>query len=147
MTEKEQISFTMNRIITEQFATFADAIPFDNSQIQFGVNFGFNANIAKNELGCKVIIAINNGQMPLVKLDVCCVYAIKPADWEKLKQGDTMIIDKGFLSYLAMQTIGTARGILHAKTEDTAFNIYIIPPINTQDVIKNNLKIELKVAN
>ncbi|MFI3240859.1 MAG: hypothetical protein R3Y22_09820, partial [Bacteroidales bacterium] len=76
-----------------------------------------------------------------------CVYAIKPADWEKLKQGDTMIIDKGFLSYLAMQTIGTARGILHAKTEDTAFNIYIIPPINTQDVIKNNLKIELKVAN
>ncbi len=144
MNEQEQISFTMNRIITEQFATFSDAIPLDNSQVQFGVNFGFTANIVKQELGCKVILAITDNQTPLVKLEVCCVYAIKPSDWEKLKQDDnTILIDKGFLSYLAMQTIGTARGILHSKTEGTPFNIYIVPPINTQDIIKNNLKIEL----
>lgn len=144
MTGKEQINFTMNRIITEQFATFANAIPLDNSQIKFGVNFGFSANIVKRELGCKVIVAINDNQTPLIKLEVCCVYAIKPSDWDKLITNNSLLIDKGFLSFLAMQTISTARGVLHAKTESTPFNIYIIPPINTPDIIKNNLKIELK---
>ena len=33
-------------------------------------------------------------------------------------------------------TIGTTRGILHAKTEGTCFNKYVLPTINVTEIIK-----------
>ena len=38
-----------------------------------------------------------------------------------------------------MIAVGTARGILHAKTEATKFNQFLIPPINVVELIKDDI--------
>jgi hypothetical protein len=37
-----------------------------------------------------------------------------------------------------MLTVGTARGVLHAKTENTKYNRYVLPTINVASMIKND---------
>lgn len=51
---------------------------------------------------------------------------------------NTLVIPKGFLRHLAMLTVGTSRGILHAKTEGTCFNKYVLPTINVTLIIKED---------
>jgi hypothetical protein len=41
-----------------------------------------------------------------------------------------------------MLTIGTTRGVLHAKTEHTLFNQYLLPTINVNDIVKEAVEIE-----
>jgi hypothetical protein len=39
---------------------------------------------------------------------------------------------------MGMITVGTCRGILHAKTENTKFNQFLIPTINVAELIKED---------
>ena len=38
-----------------------------------------------------------------------------------------------------MLTIGTARGVLHSKTENTPYNKYLLPTLNVSDLVNNDL--------
>ena len=43
------------------------------------------------------------------------------------------------MTHLIVLTIGTVRGILHAKTEGTKYNSYILPTINVAELIKTDI--------
>ena len=58
-------------------------------------------------------------------------------------EANSLTIPKGFLNHMAMLTIGTTRGILHAKTENTSFNTFVVPPINLSDLIHEDAVISL----
>jgi len=40
-----------------------------------------------------------------------------------------------------MLSVGTARGILHAKTENTPYNEFIIPLINVTEAVKADIEL------
>jgi len=42
-----------------------------------------------------------------------------------------------------MHTVGTARGVLHSKTESTPFNGLIIPPINVEQIIQEDIVVNV----
>ena len=54
------------------------------------------------------------------------------------QESNLLKVPKGFLSHLAVLTIGTTRGILHAKTEGNCFNKYVLPAINVTEIIKED---------
>ncbi len=43
-----------------------------------------------------------------------------------------------------MLCVGTARGILHAKTEGTAFNDFILPAINVEELVEEDTHVRLE---
>ena len=51
---------------------------------------------------------------------------------------NTLNVPHGFPGHLAMLTGGTTRGILHAKTEGTCYNQYVLPTINVTEIIKED---------
>ncbi len=59
---------------------------------------------------------------------------------------NTLIVPKGLLCHLAMLTVGTSRGILHAKTEGTCFNKYVLPTINVTEIIKEDASFDFNKA-
>jgi hypothetical protein len=69
-----------------------------------------------------------------------CHFAIKPESWEKLLNDGQkiLVVPKGLMQHLAMLTVGTTRSILHAKTENTIFNKYVIPTINVAEILVSN---------
>ena len=67
--------------------------------------------------------------------------AIGPVIEELSKEGRVPV---EFLRYMATIVTGTARGIIHAKTENTVLNATVLPPINLVEGIKNDLVINVK---
>lgn len=76
-------------------------------------------------------------------LQVMCEFSIHPDDLPSLTSDGKITIPKGTLEHFLVHTVGTARGILHCKTEGTPFNAVILPPINVTTIIGSDMVIEL----
>lgn len=132
----------MSKISIEQFAILADSAPTETSRVKLETQVEFKIAEDNRLVAAIIQFIFMNGLSPFMKLDVSCSFSIKPEDWEKMTQQDgRIILPKGFLCHMAMHTVGTARGILHCKTESTPFNSYIIPPINIEQIILDDIVI------
>ena len=48
------------------------------------------------------------------------------------------------MKHLSVITVGTARGVLHAKTENTPFNKFVLPTINVTELVKEDVSFDLE---
>ena len=60
------------------------------------------------------------------------------------KELNRLVVPKGFLQHMGMLTVGTSRGILHAKTENTNLNQFHIPTVNVAELINKDSVFEFK---
>jgi hypothetical protein len=47
------------------------------------------------------------------------------------------------MSHFGVITVGTARGVLHSKTDGSIFNDLILPTINLTEIIKDDIIFDL----
>ena len=135
------IGFRMNRIRVDQFAILTDSIPPEDLSLGFAISFGVAPSI--HEVCTTVRFDISHAESPLLILELSCFFEIREEDWNKVKQDNKVIIPKGLLAHFGVHTIGTARGILHCKTEGTQLNAFILPPINVSERITEDIIIEI----
>ena len=131
----------MNRIRVDQFAILTDSIPPEDLSLGFAISFGVAPSI--HEVCTTVRFDISHAESPLLILELSCFFEIREEDWNKFKQDNKVIIPKGLLAHFGVHTIGTARGILHCKTEGTPLNAFILPPINVSERITEDIIIEI----
>ena len=131
----------MNRIRVDQFAILTDSIPPEDLSLGFAISFGVAPSI--HEVCTTVRFNISHAESPLLILELSCFFEIREEDWNKFKQDNKVIIPKGLLAHFGVHTIGTARGILHCKTEGTQLNAFILPPINVSERITEDIIIEI----
>jgi hypothetical protein len=77
-------------------------------------------------------------------IEVSCHFILNEHSWNILqeKEHGTIKLPKGFSYHLVGITIGTTRGILHTKTENTPFNKYLVGLFNIQDVFSEDVIIK-----
>ena len=146
MEKKEKtVSFALTRLITDQFAINENAFS-ESTDIQFGVGIQFGIDEGNNGISCSTNFRFVINDIPFIQLKVSCEFRIEDIAWVKFIDNESCKINfpRGFMSHLAMITVGTARGVLHTKTENTKFNIYIIPPINLNDHVENDISFDLE---
>ena len=73
-------------------------------------------------------------------LEMNTYFLIAPEGIEEIKKNGSVPVD--FLRYMGTIAVGTARGIVHAKTEGTVLNAIVLPPINLVEAIKEDLVVE-----
>lgn len=76
-------------------------------------------------------------------LQVMCEFQIHPDDLKEMESEGRIVIKKKLLEHFLVHTVGTARGILHCKTEGTSFNNVILPPMDVTQIIKSDMIINL----
>ena len=87
---------------------------------------------------------IHNNQ-PIVVLSIVCNFDVEEKSWnENIISFKKIILPRHFLEHLCVITVGTARGVLHSKTENTTFNKYIIPTLNVSNLVEKDVVFELK---
>lgn len=135
----KNIGFALAKITTEQFATIESNFD-DNSEIKLHINFRFAADETKKMVGVFATFTFETNQKQFLIIEAGCHFAIEPEAWTKMLDIETnkLTVPKGFLQHMAMLTVGTTRGILHAKTENTCFNKYYLPTINVANMIKED---------
>lgn len=133
------IGFGLSKITTEQFAIIENNL-VEPSEININMNFRFAADDEKKLVGVFVTFTFESNKKQFIIVEAGCHFSIAPDSWETMMKPETneLKVPKGFLQHMAVITVGTTRGILHAKTENTCFNKYHLPTINVANIIKED---------
>ena len=130
--------FRMYGIHLNQFAI----LDKDNTE-GIGMTVGLNFKYADSgkKIACTATFNFLSGERKVMVLELTCDFEIEASDWETFKNEGKVVIPKGLLEFFTVHTIGTARGVLFCKTENTQFNHVVIPPINVSEMELKDLVI------
>jgi hypothetical protein len=133
------IGFSLKKVSTEQFAIIEEGFN-DKGKIRLNTSLRFAADDIQKYVAVFTSFTFDSDQKPFLIIEASCHFSIKDPAWNEMLKTDinTLVIPRGFLCHLAMLTVGTSRGILHAKTEGTCFNKYVLPTINVTEIIKED---------
>jgi len=134
--DNQQVNFALVRVTTEQFATIENNFN-EEGPFQLNINFRFAADQEKKIIGVFAGFSFEIEQQAFLIVEGGCHFALQPESWETLLDSEAKILTapKGLIQHLAVITVGTSRGILHAKTEGTPYNRFHLPTINVAQMI------------
>ncbi|WP_394906092.1 hypothetical protein [uncultured Mesonia sp.] len=141
----DKIGFSLKKITTEQFAIIESAFK-EGEDVQFSVNAKYGINEKDKMVAVFVSPAFYQDKKAFLVLEIACHFKIVDDAWESFKNKDKtkLTIPVGFMRHLIMLTIGTARGVLHSRTENTPFNNFLMPTINVTEIVKSGVAFDLK---
>lgn len=142
MDNKEpQLFFSLVKIVTEQFAIIPDSyIEKQESVIQYELNFGLNKDV--KQIYVRILIRYTYAnKSPFIILCVGCQFSIENDSWLFMKNKDDehLTIPKNLATHLAMLTVGTCRGVLHAKLSDSQFSQMLLPTIDVTELVPGDI--------
>ncbi|RSK40405.1 hypothetical protein [Mangrovimonas spongiae] len=140
----DKIGFSLKKITTEQFAIIESAFK-EGEDVQFSVNAKYGINEKDKMVAVFVSPAFYQDKKAFLVLEIACHFKIVDDAWESFKNKDKtkLTIPVGFIRHLIMLTIGTARGVLHSRTENTPFNDFLMPTINVTEIVKSGVAFKL----
>jgi|SRR5690554_6163215 len=142
-TKKKSIGFRLVKVTTEQFATI-DACFNDKEQVKLQTNLRFAANDKDRMVGVFSEFRFICHEKVFLIIEAGCHFQIEPQTWDSMVCDKILIVPIGFMQHLSVITVGTARGVLHAKTENTPFNKFVLPTINVTELVKEDVSFDLE---
>ena len=132
------IPYRISNIQTPQFAMFPQNYKAETkTDIQTVFKFWVHNDLL--DMVCISDISYYQGDNMVLFAQVQCGFVIDGETAKELKASDRIPVE--FLRYIATITVGAARGIISAKTENTALNAVVLPPINLRDSITDDIVI------
>ena len=142
MSENKNIGFLLIGLKTEQFAIFEDNYsPKKETKINTGLEFKLSSEVRR--VGVFTEFTFSQGKNAFVKLQTSCHFNISPESWDSFCSDSKIVFPKDFMMHLTMLAIGTARGVLHTKTEGTIFNQFLLPTINVEELIAEDVEFNI----
>ncbi|WP_419212582.1 hypothetical protein ACNR9Q_00290 [Maribacter sp. X9] len=99
---------------------------------------GYGIDVEDHTITCTAKFSFEKKKdQPFLILELEGFFEINKNDFvEKVKQPDnSFLITKDLATHFAVLMIGSARGVLHAKTEGTIFNQYLLPTMDVKNMI------------
>ncbi len=142
--EQNKVGFALRKISTEEFATYESEL-IENQEVKLSAGINFGINTQSKVLACISRFEFILSENPLLLIQVKYEFEIEPNTWNSLMDKDLMKITfpKEFMHHLATISVGTTRGVLHAKTENSQYNALILPLINVTELIRENMSFDL----
>ncbi len=139
------IGFTFFKIITEQFAILEEAVNM-NEQLGLSTQLRFGINKTNKVLAIYCRFRFSTKENPFLILETSSQFKIEDESWKRLvgKNEKNIEFPRNFVVHLSMLSVGAARGILHAKTENTIFNHIVLPTINVDQLIRSDILLDLR---
>ena len=136
------VPFKLTKITTEEYAKFKENyVPSDPlNNVSFDLGLKFNKN--KYLIGVITKFVFEQNQRPIFVLACGCHFQIREDFWHANLHENTLLLKKELLTHLIVLTIGTARGIIHAKKPKWAKKL-ILPTWDVSDIIQEDFQIEL----
>lgn len=137
-----EIAFKLHNIKTEQFAIIEDVYK-EGDTVQLESNYRFGIISADKVVVVIVNYKFKTSQSPFLVIEVGCFFNIKEESWDLIYKTEEseLVLPKETAAHLLVLTIGTTRGVLHAKTENSIYNRFFLPALNISDNIKEDIVI------
>lgn len=138
----DQVRFALRAITVEQFATIFE--PENQDNVSFNISLTVKGNYDDRAVALNLTVCFGVEERTFLLLENTCHFLIHEEDWEKLSNQTTSDIklSKNVMMNLFSITVGTTRGILHAKTESTPYNRFFLPLLDATEIIKEPVTIK-----
>lgn len=148
MNAQLPIEFLIRHISTDQFAILEDNYSRgEDFVVQFGAQIQYGLSPENKIIITTFSFDLVQKQNKFIVLTVSCHFQISEPSWQTFVSNPTEYrIPKDFAIHLGILTVGTARGILHAKTENSNFNQFIIPTINLIDMVSDDVVLKNEIT-
>lgn len=130
------IPYRIKQIVTKQFAYFPEKF-VNGKGIELNVGFDFKVHADLKNIMCISKFSYSQEENLLMTTEIECIFDISSEGFQQLQKEKK--VSASFLQYLATIATGTARGIIHSRTEGTVINSIVLPPINLTTIIKEDL--------
>lgn len=137
------IPYRISHIDTLQYAIFPDNF-VNGQEVQVNTNCGYNVRSGLNQVRNVISVNYTQNEKLLLTVQLACYFDIAPEGFAAIKSEGKIPAD--FLRYMGSITIGVLRGVIHAKTEGTVLNPIVLPPINLEEMIKDDLLIQEQIS-
>ncbi len=140
-----RVNFALAQIVTDSLELHPEL--FDEEKpvsINFAIDFGIDSRQHLLKVLFKNLFL--QDETPFITIEAGCIFAIDPSSWSHFcsKDNTSFVLPSNFAGYLATLTAGTARGILHSRSENTPLNRFVIPVHNLEDIIKESVVLQLE---
>jgi hypothetical protein len=144
MKKNATIDFALKNIVTEQFAIIDESFT-DSKEINIRTDIGFGLDKDNRMVRVHLKISFLCLEQPFLLLEVAVYFIIKPESYELFLNEDKTLLTlpAGIAQHLGVIAVGTARGILHAKTENTEYNKFFLPTLNLVELVKEDVVFNL----
>lgn len=135
----------MAKIVTKQFASIPNIYkPKDSIKLNFGLTYNFEKE--QRIIGCTFKVNFDQKGVTFLVLEVTTIFQIEENSWKNLlsEKEQKIILPKPFAEYLGVLVVGTSRGVLHCKTENSEFNHIILPTIDVRKLIEKDIEFTFK---
>lgn len=142
----KSINFRLVRLKTDQFGILIDMYRPD-APVRVYTKLSFGAEEKEKIVAVSALFHFESDdkQAPFIILETKAYFNIEPESWKNMYDADanTLSLEKGFARHLSVIVVGTSRGILHTRTEGTDLNHVILPLINVEEILKEDVIINL----
>lgn len=139
MSDHINIGFGLEKVTTENFFITEEAYnPESSTQIKIDFRC---ATGSQGSLSIYFGISFYQENIPFLKLETGCHFTITKSTWTAfvLEENNKLKLPEDFVKHLLTLCIGTSRGVLHAKTERSNLNHILLPVININDLIEDDV--------
>lgn len=137
------LSFRIIGIKTEQFAIIEENFA-EKKKSEVITDLEFKANNKTFQIGVFTTFTFKSANKPFIILQISCVFEIEKASWNEYNNENKVVFPQDFMTHLTIMTIGTARGVLHSRTEGTPFNRFILPTIKVPELVTDDVEFEFE---
>ncbi len=140
-----RVNYALVKIITENVDIEPTGFE-ENKPVKINVGLNFGLDSKQHLLKVMFMNAFAHEEVPFIKIEASCIFAIDPESWEFFQNRDsgTFTLPQVFAGHLASLTASTTRGILHERTDNTPMNRFFIPANNIEEMIKENVVLPLE---
>lgn len=135
----KRVLFKLVTIGTDEFSAFRLNERFESKKIDFSCNLLFMVDKEQRHLGIQLNAHFKFNDEPAMKLVSHVVFEFEQSAWGSMYTDKGLLIKKRLAQHLAVIAVGTARGILHARTEGTPHARFILPLVNVQEMVVKDL--------
>lgn len=139
------VNFSLQSLKTEQFAIFEENYN-PKKEIDLATQLQFKFDQINKLVAVFLGFEFSQSKKVFIKILISCHFKIADESWNDFIDipKSKIIVPQSFLAHLAMITLGTARGVLFAKTEGTQFSKFIVPLVNVAEKISEDATFDLK---
>lgn len=144
-TNPQEVGFALIKLSTEQFAMLDSDIKSEDTDnaIELETQIKFGIDSTENVFTVYPFFKFKKEDTPFLIIETGCHFAIMKEFWDSLISDGQMTIPKGLVTHFSVIAVGTTRGVLHAKTDGTKFNDYLLPTINLNHIITDDIKLNI----
>ena len=138
-SNNQNIRFSLTKISTDQFAIIPNSFKL-GEVVNLKTSLQFGSNMESKLISVKASFQFEQLAIPFIIIEASCFFNIEPNDWNTFVQEAEIVVPKSIITHLTVLTVGAVRGILHAKTEGTNFNGFVIPTINVTELVTGDIR-------